>query len=132
MKRVVAVVVAAAVLLGAVRLFNRVFRHNAWQAYVSAVRSDLRNVASAQADHRARTGRFAADLSELADSAFLPAAGVTVRVVVATDSVLRLEGTHDWFAPGAVCVLELGDARPAADVRCDGFVNWLNRPRRAR
>lgn len=132
MKRVIVVVAAIVALLGLVRSYNQAFRNNVWQAYVTGVRSELRNLAAAQEGYRSRTGRFAADVAELGDSAFRPTDGVTVRVLVATDSMLRLEGTHRWFAPGAACTLAMGDPGAPSGVRCHGFVDWLYRPRRAR
>jgi hypothetical protein len=87
------------------------------KAYVAAMKSDLRNVVTAQEMYFADSARYTDDLSVLR---FTPSTGVTVRIFAASDS--------SWFAQSGhrnlhgTCAIYVGAVvpRPLAEVRSPG------------
>ena len=130
-RAVVGAVVGVVLLPFAVRVCNRSFRNNAWQAYLVATRSEVRRLADAQVAYRDRTGRFAPDLVAIGDTTPLSAAGVTLAVLEASDSSVRVGGSHEWFRPDAICTVTVTARGGAGPMTCRRFTDWFHRPRRA-
>jgi hypothetical protein len=129
-KGAVGAALCLALLPFAVRVCNRSFRNNAWQAYVVATRSEVRRLAEAQQAHYARTGRFAPDVAALGDTTLPSAADVTLAVLEVADSSVRLGGTHRWFRPDAQCTVTVTAQAGRGPMHCVGFTDWFYRPRR--
>ena len=82
-------------------------------AYVTAMRSDLRNVLSAEETFRSENSRYTSDLSALG---FASSPAVTVTIAVVHDSAYTAKATHSEL-PKAACFIYVGPvgaARPAA------------------
>lgn len=69
--------------------------------------SDLRRLATAQAEHFANHGRFATQFSRLGIR-YIPHAGVNVRITHAGVTGWAARATHAEFE-GVECVIEVGD-----------------------
>jgi len=131
-RRVVIAGVALALAPFVIRAGNRSLRNNAWQAQLTAIKSDLRNLADAEEAYRTRTGSYAPSLSLLGDSAFTGSTGVRLEIVTATDRRFEAAGTHKAFAPDARCTITLDQASSESrTMDCRRFTTWAYRPRLA-
>ena len=83
------------------------------KAYVTAMKSDLRNLVSAQEDFFARHGRFARSAEELQ---FRASTGVNAPAILVSDAGLYATTTHTQI--GGSCAVYLGP-RPAAITATD-------------
>ena len=99
------------------------------KAYVTAMKSDLRNLVSAQEEYFAAHGRYADDAA-LSDSLFRSSTGVTVSIEFADAHGWRARATH--VAIRGSCTIEAissGDSTSTpsdfGDPRCD--IDWGRR-----
>jgi hypothetical protein len=89
------------------------------KAYVTAMKSDLRNMVSAQEAYFADHGRYASDVNEV----FRPSTGVTIRIESADATGWRARTTHVQLRGS--CTIASKDGEP----RCDDQVRRNSRPR---
>jgi hypothetical protein len=131
-RRVVIAVVALALAPFVIRTINRSMRNNSWQAQLTAIKSDLRNLADAEEAYFTRSGRYASSLSLLGDSAFTGSTGVRLEILAASDRRFEAAGTHEAFAPDARCTITLDQASSESRAMdCRHFATWAYRPRLA-
>ncbi len=117
--------VAAALVVAAIALRPRVVCASSTRclAYRAAVRSDLRNVGTAQQQFQREHNRYAEALPELPDLA--QSRGVTLTILASSETGLIVEGLHEKW-PWGRCVMAAGsfanDSLPSGSPVCTGRI----------
>jgi type IV pilus assembly protein PilA len=98
------------------------FSNTKEKAVVSAMRSDLRNLASVQETHWVQNAiYYGGVIPDLANFAYQPSQSVTVTLVSATASGWSAQASAPGLT-GQTCVIYYGDAPPIPPATVDGAV----------
>jgi type IV pilus assembly protein PilA len=98
------------------------FSNTKEKAVVSAMRSDLRNLASVQETHWVQNASYYGGvIPDLANFAYQPSQSVTVTLVSATTSGWSAQASAPGLT-GQTCVIYYGDAPPIPPATVDGAV----------
>ena len=109
-------------------VFKRLTDSGAMRAALSQTAYTALDVVSAEEDYHRLTGRFTSDVRDLPHTGQFPNTYVTIRILEASDSLLRVEGSHEIAAPDASCIATKRSGQDAV-VRCERWRNWLGLPR---
>jgi type IV pilus assembly protein PilA len=92
------------------------FSNTRAKAFASAVKSDLRNLVTAQEAYYYANNEYAADLATLNT---IPSSGVIIDIVEATPGGFSAAATHERANP-LVCAIYVGTAAPVAPASKEG------------
>jgi type IV pilus assembly protein PilA len=89
------------------------------KAYVGTMKSDLRNLATAEEAYFYDSAKYTTNLTLLSN--FAPSTGVNLTVAQATVSGWSATTTSTW-APGRTCAVFAGSATPVAPATVEGQI----------
>ncbi len=98
------------------------FKDTKGKAYWASMRSDLKNLATAQEAYYYEAQVYSQNLDSLK---FVPSSGVTINVVEATDAGWSATSTHPAAYP-RVCAIFMGNAAPVVPATVQGVVACQN------
>ncbi|HET7583982.1 MAG TPA: prepilin-type N-terminal cleavage/methylation domain-containing protein [Gemmatimonadaceae bacterium] len=93
------------------------FKSTKGKAYAASIRSDLRNLATAEEAYMYDNGVYTTDQTALK---FIPSAGVTITISEATAGGWSASGSHP-LAPES-CAVFFGSAAPLAPATSEGLI----------
>ena len=96
------------------------FSNTKEKAYIAAMKSDLRNLATAEEAFFYDSSKYTKSFILLSN--FSPSAGVNLQVVQATGSGWSAS-TTSLYAPGRLCALYSGSAAPVAPATSEGRIS---------
>lgn len=98
------------------------FRDTKGKAYWAAMRSDLKNLATAEEAYYYDAQVYSTNLDSIN---FRPSSGVTIDVKEATDAGWSATSTHPSAYP-KICAIFMGNAAPIAPATTQGVVACMN------